>query len=150
MNYPSRTALVTSLGLAQMGEFSFFLAGVGKTIGLIPEEIFQVFIASSILTILATPFLIRVAPGLAAKSDKLIGPKPRPKQEREKGESMIFGDISSREVLKAAGIKKTRMVLFVISDPRAIKAGIKAAREMNREVYIIVRARLVSEIEHKG
>lgn len=195
MKYPSQTALVSSLGLAQIGEFSFVLAGVGRTVGLIPEEIFQVFIASSILTILATPFLIRVAPGLAERSNKLIGPKPRPKQEREdreeqrenhvvicgyglngrnivrvleetgipyvvielnpdtvrraqrEGKPMIFGDISSREVLKVAGIEKARMVVFVISDPRAIKAGIKAAREMNRDVYIIVRSRFVSEID---
>lgn len=195
MRYPTQTALVSGLGLAQIGEFSFVLAGVGKANGLIPEEIFQIFIASSILTILATPFLIRLAPVLAEKSRKLFKPRLSLQPDRngskksfenhiiiggyglngrnlvrvlketgipyviielnpdtvrrslKEGEPMIFGDISSREVLKAAGMDKAKMAVFVISDPRAIKAGVKTAREMNREVHIIVRARFVAEID---
>ena len=58
LGYGSRIAVMTGLALAQIGEFSFVLAGVGRASGLLPGDIFQAFIASSILTILATPFLI--------------------------------------------------------------------------------------------
>jgi CPA2 family monovalent cation:H+ antiporter-2 len=60
---------------------------------------------------------------------------------------MIFGDISSREVLKAAGMEEAKMIVFAISDPASIKAGVKTAREMNKDVFIIVRARFVSELD---
>lgn len=36
--YPLNTALTVSASLAQIGEFSFILAGLGVTLGLLPEE----------------------------------------------------------------------------------------------------------------
>ena len=77
LGYGSRIAVMTGLALAQIGEFSFVLAGVGRANGLLPGDIFQAFIASSILTILATPFLIRGAPGLAAGGERVLPWKRR-------------------------------------------------------------------------
>ena len=59
LGFGPRIALMTGLALAQIGEFSFVLAGVGRDNGLLPGDTFQAFVASSILTILATPFLIQ-------------------------------------------------------------------------------------------
>src|SRR5690606_2374654 len=36
--HPVRTALTVSASLAQIGEFSFILAGLGATLGLLPDE----------------------------------------------------------------------------------------------------------------
>lgn len=195
LRYSARIAFISSLGLAQIGEFSFVLATLGKANGLISEEIFQVFIASSIMTILATPFIIQFSPSLVEKSGRLFRWKfdleedmgktveglkdhviiggyglngrnlvrvvketgipfviielnpDTVRNSLQKGEPIIFGDISSREVLKASGIERAKVVVFAVSDPRAIRAGVKISRQMNKEVHIIVRTRFASEID---
>jgi K+:H+ antiporter len=81
LGYGSRIAVLTGLALAQIGEFSFVLAGVGRANGLLPDDIFQTFVASSVLTILATPFLIRSGPRLAALGEKGLPWKQRQASE---------------------------------------------------------------------
>lgn len=63
--YPLRTAALAGLGLSQVGEFSFVLAKAGLGQGLIGEDLYQLFLAASILTMAATPFLIKLAPAAA-------------------------------------------------------------------------------------
>lgn len=77
LGYGSRIAVLTGLALAQVGEFSFVLAGVGRANGFLPGDIFQAFVASSILTILATPFLIQAGPALAGRGEKTLRWKRR-------------------------------------------------------------------------
>lgn len=60
-----RLGVLTALALAQTGEFSFVLAEVASQAGLLAPEVRQVFIAGSLLTLLATPFLMAAAPRLA-------------------------------------------------------------------------------------
>ncbi len=59
---PLRTALHTGLGLAQIGEFSFVLAVAGKAVGLITEDFYQIFLSSSVATMIMTPFVLKSAP----------------------------------------------------------------------------------------
>jgi monovalent cation:H+ antiporter-2, CPA2 family len=72
LGYGSRIAVLTGLALAQIGEFSFVLAGVGRDNGLLRGDGFQAFVASSILTILATPFLIQAGPALAGRGERAL------------------------------------------------------------------------------
>ncbi|MDP2734606.1 MAG: cation:proton antiporter, partial [bacterium] len=62
---PLRAALVAGLGLAQIGEFSFVLAGAGYAAGLIAGDFFQLFLSASLVTMLLTPFVIKAAPGVS-------------------------------------------------------------------------------------
>jgi monovalent cation:H+ antiporter-2, CPA2 family len=62
LSYPLRTAVLTGLALAQIGEFSFVLARAGLVDDLIGEQMYQMFIAAAVVTMLAAPFLLRVAP----------------------------------------------------------------------------------------
>lgn len=57
-----RVAAMVGIGLAQVGEFSFILAKVGLGQGLLSEGDYQRFLAASILSMIATPFLIKAAP----------------------------------------------------------------------------------------
>jgi CPA2 family monovalent cation:H+ antiporter-2 len=66
VGFPARIVILVALGLAQVGEFSFVLLEVGQEHGLIDRGLFQTFIAASILTLLATPVLVGLAPRLAA------------------------------------------------------------------------------------
>jgi CPA2 family monovalent cation:H+ antiporter-2 len=195
LGYDSRIAGLTGLALAQVGEFSFVLAGVGRANGLLRADVFQVFLASSILTILATPFLIQVSPALAPKAKRPPGRKGRKTAPGEahgqkpqehviiagyglngrnlahvlkeagvgyvvldlnpetvriaagRGDQLIFGDVSSRTILREAGIDGARAIVFAISDPATTRRGVRAAREMRDDIFIIVRTRYASEID---
>ena len=63
---PVRASIQTGLYLSQIGEFSFVLAVAGKTVGLLTEYAYQLFLSSSVLTMLFTPFIISVSPSLSA------------------------------------------------------------------------------------
>jgi CPA2 family monovalent cation:H+ antiporter-2 len=65
LGYPLRSALLAGLALAQVGEFSFLLAKQGEPFGLISGDVFQAFINTSILTLVATPFIMQIAPWFA-------------------------------------------------------------------------------------
>lgn len=62
---PLRSSLTAGLGLAQIGEFSFVLAVAGKASGLITEDFYQVFLSSSVITMIMTPFILKSAPSIS-------------------------------------------------------------------------------------
>ena len=62
LGFPQRIAIMTAMGLAQIGEFSFVLARSGQGVGLLPEGDYQIFLAVSVISMIATPFLIMAAP----------------------------------------------------------------------------------------
>jgi len=57
--YPVRTALTLAAGLAQIGEFSFILAGIGLALGLLPVEGHALILAAALLSIIVNPLLFR-------------------------------------------------------------------------------------------
>jgi CPA2 family monovalent cation:H+ antiporter-2 len=57
-----RTAVHAGLGLAQIGEFSFVLAAVGRTAGLISGDSYQLFLSASVVSMATAPFVIGTAP----------------------------------------------------------------------------------------
>lgn len=60
--YPVRTAIISGLGLAQIGEFSFVLAGEGNKFGLISENVYLLILGSTAVTLVITPFILRGLP----------------------------------------------------------------------------------------
>lgn len=69
-----RTSILSGLHLSQIGEFSFVLATSGKSLGLLSEDYYQLFLSSSILTMLITPFLFQLSPKISTwiSSKKLL------------------------------------------------------------------------------
>jgi CPA2 family monovalent cation:H+ antiporter-2 len=59
LRYPFKTALVVSASLAQIGEFSFILAALGISLGLMPHEGQSLILAGAILSIALNPLLFR-------------------------------------------------------------------------------------------
>jgi CPA2 family monovalent cation:H+ antiporter-2 len=57
--YPLNTALTVSAGLAQIGEFSFILAGLGVSLKLLPEEGQDLILAGALLSIAVNPLVFR-------------------------------------------------------------------------------------------
>jgi CPA2 family monovalent cation:H+ antiporter-2 len=57
LRYPARTALMVAASLAQIGEFSFILAGLGMSLGLLPKEGQSLIVAGALISIAMNPFV---------------------------------------------------------------------------------------------
>ena len=57
--YPLNTALTVSASLAQIGEFSFILANLGVSLGLLPTEGQSLILAGAIISIALNPLVFR-------------------------------------------------------------------------------------------
>jgi CPA2 family monovalent cation:H+ antiporter-2 len=59
MRYPLRAVLTVSIALAQIGEFSFILATLGRELGVMTAAATNVIVATSIVSIVLNPLLYR-------------------------------------------------------------------------------------------
>jgi monovalent cation:H+ antiporter-2, CPA2 family len=64
LGYPTSTALLVSASLAQVGEFSFILAALGMTLGLLPPEGRDLILAGALLSITVNPLAFAVVASL--------------------------------------------------------------------------------------
>jgi CPA2 family monovalent cation:H+ antiporter-2 len=60
LRHPLNTALTVSAALAQIGEFSFILAGLGISLGLLPSEGQNLIVAGALLSITLNPLVFRL------------------------------------------------------------------------------------------
>jgi CPA2 family monovalent cation:H+ antiporter-2 len=67
-----RTSVQAGMSLAQIGEFSFIIAGVGLSLGAIGKLLYPVAVAVSAVTTLLTPWLIRAAGPVASWVDSRL------------------------------------------------------------------------------
>ena len=65
VGHDTRTALRSGLGMAQIGEFSFVIATLGLSLGVISDFIYPIAVAVSVLCMASSPYLNRSADGLA-------------------------------------------------------------------------------------
>ena len=65
-----RTALIVSAALAQIGEFSFILAGLGVNLRLLPAEGLNLIVAGALLSITFNPAVFSAAIAFAGREDK--------------------------------------------------------------------------------
>jgi CPA2 family monovalent cation:H+ antiporter-2 len=72
MGYSGRVALLAGLAVAQIGEFSFVLAKDGRNLGLLPEGLYQVFLAVAVGTMLVTPFLLQSGPAALDALERVV------------------------------------------------------------------------------
>ncbi len=89
---PIRVAALAGLCLGQIGEFSFILAEAGRKYGLLTQAINQEFLAYSVLTMMATPFLFRISHPVAEAVARL--PLPR---RLKRGSIPVAGTTRFRE-----------------------------------------------------
>jgi CPA2 family monovalent cation:H+ antiporter-2 len=96
--YPLRTALTISASLAQMGEFSFILAALGVTLGLLTAEAQGLIIVVAILSIGLNP----VAFASARWMERWLSKRPRLLAlfERDPGDAGVLPPTVERESLK--------------------------------------------------
>ncbi len=71
LGFPFRTAVLAGLALGQIGEFSFVLSERGASLGLIGPPVYQFFLGVSVMTMIATPFLLAGGEHIAALALRL-------------------------------------------------------------------------------
>ncbi|MFQ5754060.1 MAG: NAD-binding protein, partial [bacterium] len=69
------------------------------------------------------------------------------RDEKEKGESIYYGDATHEAVLKHADIKDARIVVVAINDPAATRRITEIVRKLNANVHLIVRTRYLQEMK---
>jgi len=67
--HPTRTALTISASLAQIGEFSFILVGLGVSLELLPERGRDLVLAGAIISIMLNPLLFALLDRFVADDD---------------------------------------------------------------------------------
>lgn len=132
--HPTQTALAVSASLAQIGEFSFILAGLGAGLGLLPEEGRDLILAGAILSILINPFLFTAVAGRAAtlaKTADAAAATLEKERERQREDHVILVGYGTVGRLVALGTRKVGRALVVIEDQPDIA---RLAREDGLEV----------------
>lgn len=151
-----RLGIVTGLALAQSGEFSFVLAASAAAAGLLAPAVEQTFVAGTVATLLATPFLIRAAPSIAGwLSDReRPGPAEEPAEiESLEGHAVLVGfGVAGRTVARVLRAIDVPHVV-VEANPRSVMEARKtgkpvvygdATRRALLEHVGLERARLVA------
>lgn len=62
-------------------------------------------------------------------------------------EPIVYGDVTSADVLEHLGLRRARMLVLVVNDPQAAEQSVRAARRISQVVPVLVRARFVSSVE---
>ncbi len=62
MGQSPRATWLIALGTAQIGEFSFVLAGLGRQLGVMSMETYNLILAAALISIAVNPFLLRFVP----------------------------------------------------------------------------------------
>lgn len=196
-------AMRAGVALSQAGEFSVLMlaAAAVPAIALLSQEDIGVAISIIVLTLIATPGLIRLS-AVANKRLPAILPPPwaraesrghegtlgtplnaegRPmraiiagyglvgravadelkkmgvsativelnpgtvRKQTELGRSIVFGDVSSTEVLENAGIHKADVLILTIPDEESVLRACRMAKEMKPDIYVVVRCSYVSQ-----
>ena len=114
LGFPLRTGILCGLALSQVGEFSFILSKTGINHGLLTGDLYQMFLAVSVLSMAATPFIIILSPRLADAILRLPLPRrlisgfskvPKTEIEDKKDHLIIIGfGVNGRNVAKAARV----------------------------------------------
>ncbi len=138
--HPWRLAVLVSVGLMQIGEFSFLLMSEGYHIGLIGTVQYQFLLAIAILTMMATPFLMNAGPAIASRWERWVtgvSPFPDFEQERalrrqEKENHVIIAGFGMNGRNLARVLRATR-VPYVIVDMN--DAEVREARKAGEPIF---------------
>ncbi|MFN4015208.1 MAG: YbaL family putative K(+) efflux transporter [Reyranella sp.] len=131
------TAFTVSASLAQIGEFSFILIGIGIGLNMVPREARDLVLAGAIVSILANPFVFTLLERLGTDKEAAPGDQPAVPPETDlepttlTGHDIVvgYGRVGS---LVGAGLRGdgAKMVVVEASD-----AGVARARSDGAEVF---------------
>jgi len=159
LRFPVSTAVLVSASLAQIGEFSFILAGLGMTLGLLPAEGRDLILAGALFSITLNPLIFYcvrpltkwinsalglIARGEPARRERLVALDQKLQEVRRQTQAAanlglqpaqlmskfpVFGDLSSDQ----------RAELLTLFKPRSAAPGDRVIRagDVGTEMFFI-------------
>ncbi|HEV7813917.1 MAG TPA: YbaL family putative K(+) efflux transporter [Janthinobacterium sp.] len=159
LRYPLLTALTVSASLAQIGEFSFILAALGISLGLMPHEGQSLILAGAILSITLNPLVFSAAKPLRRwigatdfagtferPSDPLAELPPSVDQKKLAGQVVLVG--YGRVGRRIAQALQERGIAFVVAEQnrelvdQLRKRGIAAVAGNASEPAVLIQAHI--------
>jgi len=132
------TALTISASLAQIGEFSFILAALGMSLGLLPQEAQSLIVAGALISITVNPLVfrtvaplerwLRARPG-SARRDEAVGEpaaglgEPQVPEPSDHAVLVGHGRVGGRV---AAALSQRSLPYLVIEHDREAAAALRA------------------------
>jgi CPA2 family monovalent cation:H+ antiporter-2 len=152
LRYPIGMGLGIAASLAQIGEFSFILVGLGVSLALLPTEGRDLVLAGAILSILVNPLVFWLAERTLPAAPRSPVPPPPPAPAAEPGHEVLvgYGRVggligrrlaaagrrvvvieTSEDAVAAARRDGARAILGNAADPEVLaEAGLAAARRI--------------------
>ena len=169
LRYPLRIALGVAASLAQIGEFSFILAGLGATYGLMTQEGRDLILAGAILSIMLNPIAFQASASIktwmqkrwpqamsnfgAARQTVLVGELDRirtlSRQREHEQEQKITEFVETFPLFSAVDSNAHEEILLLFG-PRTASPGERIIRTGDRgdAMYFVVSGTV--EIQVKG
>jgi CPA2 family monovalent cation:H+ antiporter-2 len=146
---PRRVAIASGLCLAQIGEFSFVIGAEALNTKLMNDDLFQLMMSSSLITLLLSPLLISHSTSIATWIDTMLGgdqnPTPGQGGEELTNHVVVIGfGVAGRNVVNDL-IETGQQVLVI----EMSQLGVKEAREAGA-FSILGNAQRRDVLEHAG
>ena len=135
MKYPLRTTLTVAIALGQVGEFSFMLVTIGRTLGVVPPEALDVVVATAIISITLNPLAFRSIELFTERLGRMRVFRPEPVEPSDLGASSSL-DPGSRAIVIGhgpTGRTVTRLLLENGISPTVVELNINAVRELREQ-----------------
>lgn len=167
LRWPLKTAFTVAASLAQIGEFSYIVAGQGIALGLADSKVMSLIVGASILTIALNPFVFRLIPLLtnrfvvrwswarhaASRAIPTIGHDEEPataKPLRRGGEAIVIG-MDERVPGVVESLIERKFPVVLISPERESDYDVDLSRETiafltgdPTDPMLLVQARITS------
>jgi CPA2 family monovalent cation:H+ antiporter-2 len=137
--YPLNTALTVSAGLAQIGEFSFILAALGTSLGLLPAEGTNLILAGAIVSITVNPVLFHAIEPIQRWS-RARSERGRRMDERDDPLAQLPNEVQPEKLTNHVVLVGHGRVGGRIGDALRERGVTVVVAEQNREVVERLRA----------
>jgi CPA2 family monovalent cation:H+ antiporter-2 len=141
--YPLSTALTVGAGLAQIGEFSFILAGLGVTLGLLSAEGHSLVLAAALISIALNPVVFAASEPLQKWARKRVPPRRDPLAELPM--TVDASEVTGHVVIVGYG-RVGRRIAAALSE----KAIPYVVIEQNRELVERLREQNIHSVSGSG
>ncbi len=140
--HPRSTALTISTSLAQIGEFSFILAGLGVSLDLLPPDGRDLILAGALLSIIVNPLLFGWLDRWQAKKDEALRRVEAAHAATLPPENQLPADLQGHAILVGFGrvgrqladlLKQRDVPLVIVEDDSEL---VRKARDSG---YLVVR-----------
>ncbi|WFU06252.1 cation:proton antiporter (plasmid) [Rhizobium sp. CB3171] len=168
LRYPASMGFAVSAGLAQIGEFSFILAGLGVSLGLLPREGQDLILAGAILSITINPLVflavekleksafsrwpVRMAGYGSAKHDRLcreLAIISQEREERDRQHHLEIEQLLETFPMFAELDESAQEELLLLFRPRSASPGDRVIRTGDRgdSMYFIASGAVEVQLE---